>query len=93
MARRQLQRRSLLTFEQQTIGRHIMKHGTAFLSLAMLAGALGMASAQQTVSLEQAWHQCLVEVRTTAGTNPDNDGQRTAAFKACMARLGHAGGR
>jgi hypothetical protein len=62
----------------------------AFLAVSVLAGA---ASAQQTVSLEQAWHQCLVEVRTTAGTSPENDGQRTAAFKACMARLGHAGGR
>ena len=70
-----------------------MTYGTALLSLAMLAGALGIANAQQTVSLEQAWHQCLIEVRSTAGTSPDNDGQRTAAFKACMARLGHAGGR
>ena len=70
-----------------------MKYGIAILSVTVLAGALSVASAQQTVSLEQAWHQCLVEVRTTAGTSPENDGQRTAAFKACMARLGHAGGR
>jgi hypothetical protein len=65
----------------------------AAISLAVVLGALSAANAQQTVSLEQAWHQCLVEVRTTAGTSPENDGQRTAAFKACMARLGHAGGR
>jgi hypothetical protein len=68
-----------------------MKYG--ILSLAILAVALSAANAQQTVSLEQAWHQCLIEVRSTAGTSPDNDGQRTAAFKACMAKLGHAGGR
>jgi hypothetical protein len=65
----------------------------AAISLAVFLGAFSLANAQQTVSLEQAWHQCLVEVRTTAGTSPENDGQRTAAFKACMARLGHAGGR
>jgi hypothetical protein len=68
-----------------------MKYG--IFSFAILAVALSAANAQQTVSLEQAWHQCLVEVRSTAGTSPENDGQRTAAFKACMARLGHAGGR
>lgn len=65
----------------------------AAISLAVLLGALSAANAQQTVGLEQAWHQCLVEVRSTVGTDPANDGQRTAAFKACMARLGHAGGR
>ena len=70
-----------------------MKYGIAFLSSLILAGALSTAGAQQTVSLEQAWHQCLVEARANAGTSPEADGQRTAVFKACMARLGHAGGR
>ena len=76
-----------------------MKYGTAFLSLAILACALSVASAQQQppppqqVSLEEAWHQCLVRVRMEFGTDPANDGNRTAAFKACMAGLGHAGGR
>ena len=73
-----------------TYGATALPVSAAFLSLVVLGG---VASAQQTVSLEQAWHQCLVEVRTTVGTSPENDGQRTAAFKACMARLGHAGGR
>jgi hypothetical protein len=73
----------------------VMKYGTcaAFLSLAVLAGAVGVASAQQTVGLEQAWHQCLIEARASAGTSPEADGQRTAVFKARMARMGHAGGR
>jgi hypothetical protein len=65
----------------------------AAISLAVLLGAFSAANAQQTVSLEQAWHQCLIEARQSAGTEPSNDGQRTAVFKACMAKLGHAGGR
>jgi hypothetical protein len=72
----------------------VMKYRTcaALLSLAVLAGAVGVANAQ-TVNLEQAWHQCLIEARANAGTSPEADGQRTAVFKACMARMGHAGGR
>ena len=73
-----------------------MKYGTALLSLAVLAGAFSIASAQQPqpqVSLEQAWHQCLIEARASGGTDPQGDQQRTAVFKACMARLGHTGGR
>ena len=75
-----------------------MKYGIAFLSLALLAGALSVASAQQQPqqqrsTSEQPWLQRLIEVRATVGTDPANDGQRTAAFKACMAGLGHAGGR
>ena len=65
----------------------------ACISLAILAGALSTASAQQTLTLEQAWHQCLIEVRSVTSTAPEADGQRTAAFKACLARLGHAEGR
>jgi hypothetical protein len=92
VARRQLQRRSLPAFEQQQNDREdVMKYG--ILSLAILAVALSAANAQQTVSLEQAWHQCLIEARASAGTSPEADGQRTAVFKACMTRLGHAGGR
>jgi len=64
-----------------------------FLTLAIVAGAPSTASAQQTTGLEQAWHQCLIEARASAGITPENDGQRTAVFKACMAKLGHAGGR
>jgi hypothetical protein len=65
----------------------------AAISLAVLLGAFSTANAQQTVGLEQAWHQCLIEARANAGTSPEADGQRTAVFKACMAKLGHAGGR
>ena len=49
----------------------------------------GLASAQQT-DREKAWATCLSEVdkarpRTASG---DNEAQRVAAFKACMAKLG-----
>ena len=49
------------------------------------------ASAQS--SLEQAWSACLKEAYRVGGTDPDDDAQRTATFKACMAKMGHAAGK
>lgn len=63
----------------------------AFLSLFMRAD---IANAQAKVSVEQAWSQCLKEVDTTVGPkDEENDAERTAAFKACMGRLGHGAGK
>jgi hypothetical protein len=70
---------------------------TAFRQMLLFAAALGLmvpalhssASAQQT-DREKAWATCLAMVdkarpRTASG---DNEAERVAAFKACMAKLG-----
>jgi hypothetical protein len=63
--------------------------GSACLALLTLAGT----ATAQSVSREQAWSQCLKETDRVVGEKTtDNEAQRTAAFKACMTRLGFAGG-
>lgn len=47
---------------------------------------------QKKVSTEQAWATCMKEVDKSTPRTDKNDAARTAAFKACMARLGHASG-
>ncbi len=68
-----------------------MIHARTFSLVITAAGALwtlNAATAQQ-VSLEQAWQQCLQYVDQIAprSGSGENDTQRTAQFKACMAKL------
>jgi hypothetical protein len=51
---------------------------------------IGSASAQQQTAREKAWAKCLTLVNQLrpASSSGDNESERVAAFKACMAKEG-----
>jgi hypothetical protein len=59
----------------------------AGLSFAALIFSLVTADAHQTAR-EQAWNECLKAVAKYRTDDPEAEAQRSAAFKACMAKKG-----
>ena len=61
----------------------------ATLSAVAIAFAAGSSTGAlaQSVSQEQAWHQCIQYVDKMVPRTGENDQERTAQFKACMSRL------
>ncbi len=61
----------------------------SFLSLVTSAV---IANAQTKLTREQAWGACMKAVDASTPKTDRNDAERTAAFKACMAKMGYPAG-
>jgi hypothetical protein len=73
------------------IAHHNLAAGlTAFAIAGLLCGSASAQQTAQQTDREKAWAVCLAEVNKAQPTtgSGDNEAQRVAAFKACMARHG-----
>ena len=66
-----------------------MRQFVMAVTVAAVAGAFSFGPAAAQSDQEKAWATCVAAVKNLRSDDPSADRERTAAFKACMERLGY----